>query len=86
MLPADRIRALPKGTALLLATGVRPALIRPRPWYKEPGAGAISAAAKAETAAITERAARAWAGTPSAAEAPTRWQRGAVRLEKPHAG
>ncbi|WP_413807663.1 TraM recognition domain-containing protein [Streptomyces sp. OE57] len=83
VLPADRIRALPKGTALLLATGVRPALIRLRPWYKEPGAGAISAAAKAETAAITERAARAWAGTPTAADASTRWQRGAVRLEKP---
>ncbi|MFD5944932.1 type IV secretory system conjugative DNA transfer family protein [Streptomyces collinus] len=58
VLPPDRIRALPKGTALLLATGVKPALIRLRPWYKEPGAAAISAAAKAETAAITERAAR----------------------------
>ncbi|MGW3283890.1 type IV secretory system conjugative DNA transfer family protein [Streptomyces sp. NPDC001002] len=58
VLPPDRIRALPKGTALLLATGVKPALIRLRPWYKEPGAGAISAAAKAESAAITERAAR----------------------------
>ncbi|MEF9915590.1 TraM recognition domain-containing protein [Streptomyces sp. P5-A9] len=68
ILPPDKIRALPKGTALLLATGVRPALIRLRPWYKEPGAGAISAAAKAESAAITERAARrlteAW-GQPS---------------------
>ncbi|MFD8231721.1 type IV secretory system conjugative DNA transfer family protein [Streptomyces sp. NPDC059696] len=58
VLPPDRIRALPKGTALLLATGVKPALIRLRPWYKEPGAAGISAAAKAETAAITERAAR----------------------------
>ncbi|MFD9326767.1 TraM recognition domain-containing protein [Streptomyces sp. NPDC060065] len=57
VLPPDKIRALPKGTALLLATGVKPALIRLRPWYKEPRAGAISAAAKAETAAITERAA-----------------------------
>ncbi|WP_033286465.1 type IV secretory system conjugative DNA transfer family protein [Streptomyces sp. NRRL F-525] len=57
VLPPDRIRALPKGTALLLATGVKPALIRLRPWYKEPGADVISAAAKAETAAITERAA-----------------------------
>ncbi|MGC0401025.1 type IV secretory pathway TraG/TraD family ATPase VirD4 [Streptomyces sp. SAI-126] len=57
VLPPDRIRALPKGTALLLATGVKPALIRLRPWYKEPGASAISAAARAETAAITERAA-----------------------------
>nr|WP_240469299.1 type IV secretory system conjugative DNA transfer family protein [Streptomyces sp. OM5714] len=60
ILPPDKIRALPKGTALLLATGVKPALIRLRPWYKEPGADAISAAAKAETAAITERAARRW--------------------------
>ncbi|MGI5455855.1 type IV secretory system conjugative DNA transfer family protein [Streptomyces sp. CA-249302] len=57
VLPPDRIRALPKGTALLLATGIRPALIRLRPWYKEPDAGTVSAAAKAETAAITERAA-----------------------------
>lgn len=57
VLPPDKIRALPKGTALLLATGVKPALIRLRPWYKEPGAGEIAAAAKAETAAITERAA-----------------------------
>ncbi|MDQ0808446.1 type IV secretory pathway TraG/TraD family ATPase VirD4 [Streptomyces sp. B3I7] len=57
ILPPDRIRALPKGTALLLATGVRPALIKLRPWYKEPNAGPISAAAKAEVAAITERAA-----------------------------
>ncbi|WP_442815589.1 type IV secretory system conjugative DNA transfer family protein [Streptomyces sp. NBC_01795] len=60
ILPPDKIRALPKGTALLLATGVRPALIRLRPWYKEPGAGAISAAAKAEVEAITERASQAW--------------------------
>ncbi|MDP9793432.1 type IV secretory pathway TraG/TraD family ATPase VirD4 [Catenuloplanes nepalensis] len=56
ILPADRIRALPKGTALLLATGVRPALIRLRPWFKEPDAGPISAAAKAEERAITDRA------------------------------
>ncbi|WP_423833766.1 type IV secretory system conjugative DNA transfer family protein [Streptomyces manipurensis] len=58
ILPADRIRALPKGTALLMATGVRPALIRLRPWYKEPGAGRISAAAQAEVRAITARAAK----------------------------
>ncbi|WP_341720759.1 TraM recognition domain-containing protein [Micromonospora sp. FIMYZ51] len=60
VLPADKIRALPKGTALLLATGIRPALIRLRPWYKEPNAGPISAAAKAEVQAITERAAASW--------------------------
>ncbi|MFI7142481.1 type IV secretory system conjugative DNA transfer family protein [Streptomyces massasporeus] len=60
VLPPDRIRALPKGTALLLATGVRPALIRLRPWYKEAGADVISAAAARETDAITRRAAQRW--------------------------
>ncbi|WP_217179873.1 hypothetical protein [Streptomyces sp. AC495_CC817] len=54
--PADRIRALPKGTALLLATGVKPALVRLRPWYAEPGADRIALAAQAEVKAITERA------------------------------
>jgi type IV secretory pathway TraG/TraD family ATPase VirD4 len=88
VLPADRIRALPKGTALLLATGVRPALIRLRPWYKEPDAGTISAAAKAETAAITERAARSWSGGPpqAAESSASRWQREAVTLRKPYGG
>ena len=36
--------ALPKGTALLLSTGARPALIRTLPWYTGPRAGAINAA------------------------------------------
>ncbi|MFD7227599.1 type IV secretory system conjugative DNA transfer family protein [Streptomyces sp. NPDC059881] len=57
ILPVERIRALPKGSALLLVTGVRPALIRLRPWYREPGAEAVGAAAEAEEAAIAERAA-----------------------------
>ncbi|MEU7314819.1 TraM recognition domain-containing protein [Streptomyces sp. NPDC007083] len=70
ILPPDKIRALPKGTALLLATGIRPALIRLRPWFKEPGAGAISAEAKAEAEAITQRAARAWAGSGPGGAAP----------------
>jgi type IV secretory pathway TraG/TraD family ATPase VirD4 len=70
VLPADKIRALPKGTALLLATGVRPALIRLRPWYQEPNAGPISKAAKAEVAAITERAAASWVRRPSYRRSP----------------
>ncbi|MEU3192989.1 TraM recognition domain-containing protein [Streptomyces sp. NPDC006992] len=70
ILPPDKIRALPKGTALLLATGVRPALIRLRPWFKEPGAGTISAEAKAEAEAITRRAAQAWAGSGMGGDAP----------------
>ncbi|MFF6998036.1 type IV secretory system conjugative DNA transfer family protein [Streptomyces sp. NPDC008313] len=57
ILPADRIRALPKGTALLLATGIKPALVRLRPWYSEPGADRIATAAQAEVKAITARAA-----------------------------
>ncbi|MFF7987725.1 type IV secretory system conjugative DNA transfer family protein [Streptomyces sp. NPDC007901] len=88
VLPPDRIRALPKGTALLLATGVRPALIRLRPWYKEPGADLISAAAKAETAAITERATRAWYGSSHSGVAVgvSKWQREAVTLDKDPTG
>ncbi|MFJ9116053.1 type IV secretory system conjugative DNA transfer family protein [Streptomyces sp. NPDC102394] len=77
ILPPDKIRALPKGTALLLATGVRPALIRLRPWYKEPGAAVISAQAKAEANAITARAAaRATGGVPLTKK--SRWERDAT--------
>jgi type IV secretory pathway TraG/TraD family ATPase VirD4 len=36
------IRAIPPGTALLLATGIRPALITLRPWYKGPRAVEIT--------------------------------------------
>ncbi|WP_033253096.1 type IV secretory system conjugative DNA transfer family protein [Kitasatospora phosalacinea] len=61
ILPPDQIRALPKGKALLLATGIKPALLQLRPWYKEPGAAAIGKASAAQTAAITDRA-RAKAG------------------------
>ncbi|MFF7262207.1 type IV secretory system conjugative DNA transfer family protein [Streptomyces sp. NPDC008159] len=56
ILPADAIRALPKGTALLLATGIRPALLNLKPWYKEPNAGPLGAASARATKAITERA------------------------------
>ncbi|MFB7672696.1 type IV secretory system conjugative DNA transfer family protein [Kitasatospora purpeofusca] len=61
ILPPDQIRALKKGRALLLATGIKPALLELRPWYKKPGAAAIGKASAAQTAAITERA-RAKAG------------------------
>ena len=55
--PAD-IRALPPGTALLLATGARPALIGLRPWYTGPDAPRIDAAI-ARAAAEMRRAAQA---------------------------
>ncbi|MEU9987882.1 TraM recognition domain-containing protein [Streptomyces sp. NPDC048045] len=56
VLPADAIRALPKGSALLLATGVRPALLNLKPWYREPDADRLGAASARATAAITKRA------------------------------
>lgn len=56
ILPTDAIRALPKGSALLLATGVRPALLDLKPWYREPDADRLGAASAKATAAITERA------------------------------
>ncbi|MER6132148.1 TraM recognition domain-containing protein [Streptomyces sp. NPDC001815] len=56
VLPADAIRALPKGSALLLATGVRPALLDLKPWYREPDADRLGAASARATAAITARA------------------------------
>ncbi len=56
ILPADAIRALPKGKALLFATGIRAAMLNLKPWYKEPAAKTIGPASAAATKAITERA------------------------------
>ncbi|MFG2006164.1 type IV secretory system conjugative DNA transfer family protein [Spirillospora sp. NPDC048911] len=58
VLEAADIRALPAGTALLLATGTKPALIRLKPWYLGPHADMITAAAKAAGTAIAEAARR----------------------------
>lgn len=56
ILPADEIRALPKGTALCFATGLRAAMLDLRPWYQEPGAAELSAASDRASKAITARA------------------------------
>ncbi|MFI6289321.1 TraM recognition domain-containing protein [Streptomyces sp. NPDC051018] len=56
ILPADAIRALPKGTALLFGTGMRAAMLDLRPWYLEPGADTLSAASARASKAITARA------------------------------
>lgn len=56
ILPPDAIRALPKGKALLLATGMRVAMLDLKPWYKEPLAKTIGPASARATAAITDRA------------------------------
>ncbi|MFJ6752154.1 type IV secretory system conjugative DNA transfer family protein [Streptomyces sp. NPDC091266] len=56
ILPADAIRALPKGTALCFATGMRAAMLDLRPWYLEPGADELSASSARASTAITDRA------------------------------
>ncbi|MEU0844033.1 TraM recognition domain-containing protein [Streptomyces sp. NPDC005962] len=56
ILPADAIRALPKGTALVFATGMRVAVLDLRPWYLEPGSSELSAASARASKAITTRA------------------------------
>lgn len=56
ILPPDAIRALPKGKALLLATGIRVAMLDLRPWYEEPAAKVVGLASARATKAITERA------------------------------
>ena len=50
------IRALPPGTALLLATGIKPALIHLTPWYAGPRAAEITAAMQAAQEQIREQA------------------------------
>ncbi|QXJ26999.1 TraM recognition domain-containing protein [Actinomadura graeca] len=55
-LQAADIRALPKGWSVLLATGIRPALITLDPWYQSAHATQLGAALERETAAITARA------------------------------
>ncbi|MFD0856322.1 TraG/TraD/VirD4 family protein, partial [Actinomadura adrarensis] len=56
ILEASAIRALPPGTALLLATGTKPALIRLRPWYHGPYADRINEAIQAADTAIADGA------------------------------
>jgi len=51
------IRALPKGTALLLSTGIPVAMLDLLPWYTGPSAAALTASFDTATALITTRAA-----------------------------
>ncbi|MGY4954832.1 type IV secretory system conjugative DNA transfer family protein [Streptomyces nigrescens] len=57
VLPLDVLRAMPKGTAVLMATGIRLARIDLKPWYTGQGAKKLGAASAKATAAISERAA-----------------------------
>ena len=65
IMQAADIRALAPGTALLLATGARPALIRLRPWYTGPDAKRVAAATRQAEDAM-RRGARRLAGLPAA--------------------
>ncbi len=57
ILPAADIRALPKGTGLLLATGCRPAAVALPPWYAGRQADQISTALREAEQAVTTAAA-----------------------------
>ncbi|MFI9186848.1 type IV secretory system conjugative DNA transfer family protein [Streptomyces goshikiensis] len=57
--PAE-IRAMKKGTALLMSTGMPMAQIALRPWYEEENLAYIGPQMKAEEAAITKRAVAAY--------------------------
>lgn len=57
ILEPGQIRALPRGQALLLATGAKPAMVELQPWYSGPGATQISAELAASIDTITVHAA-----------------------------
>jgi len=56
ILPAAAVRALPKSRAVLLATGIKPAMIRLLPWYDGPRKAAISAAEQHASGELQARA------------------------------
>ncbi|MFF5217846.1 TraG/TraD/VirD4 family protein [Micromonospora sp. NPDC000442] len=56
ILDPARIRALPKGSALLFATGVRVAMLNLLPWYDEPNAERLTTAVATSTAEMTRHA------------------------------
>jgi hypothetical protein len=64
ILEPAQIRALDKGTALLLATGIPVALIRLLPWYDGPHAKALGVATTEVTQTITARARTSYRTTP----------------------
>lgn len=72
ILDGAQIRALPKGTALLLATGIRVAMIDLLPWYEGPIAEQLSAAATQAADAIAREANAAYTrpGRPGAGPRP----------------
>jgi len=63
ILSAAELRALPKNRAVLLATGIRPALIELLPWYQGKRAKQIDAAMSDGSRELQGRAAAAAVGT-----------------------
>ena len=55
--PED-VRALKRGTAILLASGARPAMLELRPWFTQPGADALGADTAATVTQISDAAER----------------------------
>ncbi|MEU5554035.1 TraM recognition domain-containing protein [Micromonospora sp. NPDC047793] len=56
ILDPARIRALPKGSALLFATGIKVAMLNLLPWYDEPNAEYLTTAVATSTAEMTRHA------------------------------
>lgn len=56
ILTPAQVRALPKGTALLMATGSKPVLLRLNPYFAGPDAAAVNQEATALTARIARQA------------------------------
>ena len=57
ILDPGQVRALPRGQALLLATGATPAMVELQPWYTGPGAARISSELATAIDTITRHAA-----------------------------
>jgi hypothetical protein len=55
--PED-VRALKRGTAILLASGARPAMLRLDSWFRQPGAAVLAAATAAAVGQISDAAER----------------------------
>jgi type IV secretory pathway TraG/TraD family ATPase VirD4 len=70
ILDAADIRAIPKGRALLLATGSRIAAIALRPWYTGPRAAEITAAIRTAQTTLTARATGAPTGEDTTVDSP----------------
>lgn len=69
ILPAAAVRALPKSQAVLLATGIKPAMVALLPWYQGPRRAQISAAEARANTELQTRANGSATAAPAAAAA-----------------